>query len=209
MNIRRAILAVIVAFVSPAHAQSPDDEFSKNIVATFEAGEWKAQAAEFKDYSYSPQIGCRMFTPGAMLLQTRRRESGQLDASLFLVEDQRSTGDNFEVDWIRVGGIRYEATVLPWRLAAPSPDGIVLTFDRAFLAVRRSQTSEWLPATYLTLQLLEAKRFEVGFHSEVDDHVTHGRRVISLLGFKPVSKWCGRELLRDRQDQNQVRELTK
>ncbi len=200
---------MIVGAISPASAQSPDDEFSKNVVATFEAGGWKAQAAEFKDYSYSPQISCRMFTPGAMLLQTRRREGGQLDASLFLVEDQRTIGDNFEVDWIRIGGIRYEAAVLPWRLAAPSPDGIVLTFDRAFLAVRRSQASEWLPATYLTLPLLEAKRFEVGFHYEVDNHITHGRQAISLSGFKAASKWCGRELLRDRQDQDRVRELTK
>jgi len=206
---RTCISACALLLASPLGARSVDDEFPKNVVASFAAGDWRAQSADFQGYTYSPQFSCRMFVDGAMLIQTRPRESGRMDADWSFLNDRQKTGDNFEIKWIQVNETRYQAAVLPWRLVSPPPDGIVLTFDLTLLAVRRDAASEWLPAAYLTLPLIEAKRLEIGFQYEVDDRVVQGSKKISLNGFKAVSKWCGRELLRDRQDQPRVQELTK
>ena len=135
-----------------------------------------------------------------------------MDASWTLFGEALARGEEWPtVDWVRVNGRRYSVTRLPWRLNEPTDNGIVLTFDRVMLAVRGDRHSEWLPFEYLTLEFMGAPSFEVGFHTQVDDSAPQipGRRTISLTGFKEVASWCGRMLLRDRQDENRVRELTR
>lgn len=193
----------------PAYAQADDDEIRQNAFASFEAGNWRGEAALFTaDYTYGPQYQCRISTPGAALIQIRPRESSVMQASWWLLTDMRDTSP--VVDWVRVKGRRYEATRLPWRLVQPTDNGIVLTFDRVMFAVRADARAEWLPFEYLTLQLLDAPSLEIGYHTQEDSSAPRvpGRRTISFNGFKEVASWCGRMLLRDRQDENRVRELT-
>jgi hypothetical protein len=204
-----AALAVLVAM--PAQAQSDDDEIRQNAFASFQAGSWRGEAALFgTDYTYGPQYQCRISAPGAELLQIRPSESSRMEAGWTLFREALARGEDWPtVDWVRVNGRRYLVSRLPWRLVQPTDNGIVLTFDRVMLGVRADERSEWLPFEYLTLEFMTAPSFEVGYHTQVDDSAPRvpGRRTISLNGFKEVASWCGRMLLRDRQDENRVREL--
>jgi hypothetical protein len=193
-----------------ASAQS-EKTFSENAVSHFSAGDWRAEAASFENYTFSPQMGCRMSTVGAVLTQLRPRESNQLEAAFDLLPEQRDRGSNFRIDWIQVDKVRYEAVLLPWRLSGPpEPGGIVLAFESPLFAIRQNPSQQWLPTSYLTLPLLTAKRFEVGFtYANEEDELVKGSQRISLRGFREVGTWCGRELLRDRQDEERVKELTK
>lgn len=209
--IRNIVIAAVLGLCpsSALEAQTTDDEFSKSVTASFNAGAWHAQAANFKDYGYSPQLSCRVFTAAAMLIQTRPRESGTLDAGWIFLNRERQGVDNFTVDWVRVDGVRYEAVDLPWRLVAPTDNDIVLTFDRPLRAVRRATADEWLPISYLTLSMLHARKLQVGYSFEQNEHRMNGKKGITLSGFREVTKWCGRELLRDRLNEERVQELTK
>ena len=203
--------ALAVSATTPAWGQNAPDEVARNVFASFQSGAWHGEAALIgTDYDYGPQYRCRMSTPGAQLLQIRPKESGRMDASWTLFGEALARGEEWPtVDWVRVNGHRYWVTGLPWRLVEPTDNGIVLTFDRVMLAVRADARSEWLPFEYLSLELMTAPSFEIGYHTQVDDSSPRvpGRRTISLNGFKEVASWCGRMLLRDRQDENRVREL--
>ena len=210
-------LAMACSLAAPAAAQTEDDDFQRNVFDTFHAGAWRARAALYsRDYAFGPEYRCRMETAGASLTQSRPNESGTMGAFWWLLEDLRQQRENLEIEWVRVGGHRFEATRLPWRLVAPTDNDIVLTFERPMFAVRRDESSEWLPFEYLTLDLLEAGSFEIGYRYAVDNEngnehegVRHDRRTIDLEGFAEVAQWCGRQLLRDRHDEQRVRELTR
>lgn len=201
--------ALSAAAAGSARSQSADDEITRNAFASFQAGNWHGEAALFgANYDFGPQYQCRISTPGAALIQIRARESSALQGSWRLLPELRDLPP--VVDWVRVNGRRYEVARVPWRLEQPTDDGIMLTFDRMMLAVRAEAHSQWLPFEYLTLQLLDAPSFEIGYHAQDDDSAPRvpGRRTINLIGFKEVASWCGRMLLRDRQDEDRVRELT-
>jgi hypothetical protein len=192
-----------------ASAQS-EETFSENAVSHFSSGDWQAETASFEGYTFSPQVGCRMSTIGAALTQLRPRESSQLEAGFDLLPEKQQAGSNFRINWVQVDKVRYEAVRLPWRLnGPPEPDSIVLSVESPLFAVRQDPSQQWLPIIYLTLPLLTAKRFEVGFTYENDEgELVKGSQFISLKGFREVGKWCGRELLRDRQNEERVKELT-
>jgi hypothetical protein len=159
---------------------------------------WTAEAADWKGYTFSPRLSCRMSTPDLRLEQVRPAESGQMGAALSLLESVRSKGDNLEIKWIKIDGVRYEYAPLPWRLAKPAePGGIILAYGLSLQAVRKDASSPWLPASYLTLQMINAKSMTVGYELERDERRFGMKKSFSLNGFKQAAKWCGRQLLPD------------
>lgn len=211
-DLRPVAVAIFLACGAPAGAmtQAGDDDYQRNVFASHTAGAWRADAALFgSTYTYGPQYECRMRTAGATLTQARPNESGTLQAHWDIAGDIMRLHDDVALESVKIGRERFELRRLPWRLAAPSEDGIVLSFDRSMLAVRRSAEREWLPFEYLTASMFEARSFEISFHyRERDtDRVVRQRRVVDLDGFREVARWCGRQLLRDRAHQDRVRDL--
>lgn len=196
----------------PALSQTVTDPgYDENAFATFQSGAWTATAAFIGKDSYGPEYQCRISTLGATLWQRRPYESGEMPAEWRLLEDERRRAERFEIRWIALNGKRCEVAALPWRLILPPDDeeGIVVMSDRLLLAVRVDPSAPWLPFTYLTLDMLGARSFEIGYSVEIDDQVHQARRRISLAGFREAAKWCGRQLLRDRQHHVRVRALTR
>lgn len=193
-----------------AATQDRDDDYQRNVFASYTAGTWRADAAFYNsDYTYGPQYECRMRTAGATLTQARPNESGTMQAYWDVADDLVRVHDDVVLEWVRIGRQRFELQRLPWRLVAPNEGGITLSFDRSMLAVRRSSEFQWLPFEYLTVSMFEARSFEVAFRfrDRDTDRVTRQRRVISLDGFPDVARWCGRQLLRDRATEDRIRAL--
>jgi hypothetical protein len=201
----------MAAAAGPALGQPDEGEYQRNGFASFDSGRWRARAAFFStDYGYGPQYQCWLSAPGASLVQTRPREAGNMDARWYLLGDEAREHDNLAIDWVRVGGRRFEATMLPWRLVAPTENGIILTYESPLFAVRTDAGAQWLPFDYLTLDMMRAPSFEVGYHfNDRDGSPRNARRVIDLRGFRAAAKWCGRQLLRDRMGEPRVQRLTR
>lgn len=201
-------LSIILLCSNPLFASTPDEEYQRNAFATAKYGAWTTTAALFdQNYTYGPQYQCRIESQGVAFWQARPNESGEMFMAWSFAESDRRDFDNFEVSWVSVGGDRFEVTRLPWRLIGESTDGIVLTFDRTLLSVRRDRSHPWMPFNLLTLEMLKARHFEIGFTYELDEKEKTGTRRIDLTGIKDAAKWCGRNLLRDRQDQPAVLDL--
>jgi hypothetical protein len=175
------LLMIAAAGTTPSSGQSNPRDSSKNALTGFAVGDWEAISTWSEN-----GIDCKMSTSGALLYQFRAVESDKLHASWSFKSLQPDDVFDFQVEWFRVDGIRYEASDLPWRLTRPplSPDGITVSVEFPLLSVRRDASHEWLPAAYLALPLLDAREFEIGYKYETDAEViTRGSKTISQNGF--------------------------
>ena len=213
----RALVAAPFLLISHpilASSETIEDNPRIEIIASFEAGAWKAEAFYFKSTSYSdrytPRYECKMSTSGVGYQQIRPPESGTMQSGWLFFEDATKQGGHLRLQAIKVRGTRFELAELPWRLSGPpAPGSIALTFDLHMLAFRRSKADEWLPFEYLTDQLLQVDEFELFYTSEGDEGEPHAEhKTVSMKGFREAAKWCGKQLLSDRMDELQTRELT-
>ncbi|TIX51797.1 hypothetical protein [Alteraurantiacibacter aquimixticola] len=219
MKTKVLFLSATMLAASPVAAQDGwFYDLDENVLGEYQSGQWTGTAAYFDEgYSFGPQYQCRISTPGAVLIQARPHESAQMPSTWAFFRDESEQRPGLTINMVRLGRKRYQVTRMPWRLYGPMQRGedvIVLTFDIPLLMVRRESDHPWLPFVFLTNELLESRYFELGYSYEEytggdDPEIVHRTKRISLEGFADVSKWCGRQLLHDRLDQEDVDELTR
>jgi hypothetical protein len=194
----------------PARRKTEDDRGT--LIAQFASGGWSGNVRymDWRDWA-DHRVTCSISTNGATLFQIREGERDQMRSGWYFWPEPPGEDRPIAVDRIRVGNEWYEVTNLPWRLATPSgePEAMVTAQDVYMLAYRRDRTRQWLPLAYLTDALFEARQFEIGYRfDDLRLRTNDRKRSFDLRGFREVAKWCGRQLLFDRQDQNQVRKPT-
>lgn len=208
-----AFCALLPFAPSPAYAQIRSPEFiQENAFDDFQAGSWSATAAYFdqEDYAFGPHYQCLMSTDGAALIQSRPHESPDMLSVWIFSRKEPEFPHSLRVNSIRINDQSYDVARLPWRLGGPvAPGGIYPTFDLELLVFRQGSDQPWLPFTYLTSEMLRARHFVLSYSFENEEGgVEQRRKRISLEGFAEVSRWCGRQLLRNRWGQERVDELT-
>jgi hypothetical protein len=200
-----------LAFVATtaSFAQNPlfDEDEKERAFAAYSNGAWRGLAAAH----HTGGLECIIATPGVRLSQLRPVESFQMPASWQFKLRPANEGD-VRIDWVELDGDRYEVASLPWRRRDPAPvaeDEIIVMFESPMLSFRRNRSRQWLPLAYLTEDLFEARTLVVGYRLPDDEEPSRlYTRRFKLSGFSQVAKWCGRQLLSERQQEDRVRELT-
>jgi len=166
--------------------------------------EWSAEA----NFDTDPPIHtCTMTAPSVKVIQSRAGESSQMRMRWDFFPD--IAVDAPVLLQAKLGRDHFEVAKLPWRLARPSADGIILAYDVVLLVARRNGSAQWLPFEYLTDDLFDLPSFELTYRTEDDSGEPRIRKQrFDLRGFKQAAKWCGRQLLRDRLGEKRVSELT-